>query len=136
MLREVDIKDYDLIVLPGGLKGAENLRDNADVISNLKRHQEAGKWIAAICASPAVVLAPHNLLGRPPGAATCFPSPKFEAAMPSKTHLHENVVVDDSAKIITSRGPGTSVLFSLSIVEKMGSRDLAERVREGMVVPA
>ncbi len=124
-----------MIVLPGGLKGAENLRDNADVISYLKRHQEACKWLAAICAAPAVVLAPNNLLGRPPGAATCFPSPKFEAAMPTKTHLHENVVVDDSAKIITSRGPGTAVLFGLTIVEKLSGRDVAERVRDGMVVP-
>ncbi|MHC4237337.1 MAG: DJ-1 family glyoxalase III [Planctomycetota bacterium] len=69
-----DCKDhiFDLIVLPGGLPGAEQLRDCGSLIQMLQTQKEAGRLYAAICASPAVVLAPYDLLDGK--RATCYPS--------------------------------------------------------------
>jgi protein deglycase len=53
---------FDLIVLPGGMPGAENLRDSQDLIRLLKGQEGAGRYYAAICASPVVVLHPNGLL--------------------------------------------------------------------------
>ncbi len=128
------MSEADMIVLPGGMKGAEAMRDHHGLVAALKAQQSAGKWIAAICASPSVVFATHGLFGHPAAAATCYPSPKLEAAMPNKKHLHEPVVVDAAHKIITSRGPGTAVLFGLAIVEALQGADVAARVRDGLVV--
>jgi 4-methyl-5(b-hydroxyethyl)-thiazole monophosphate biosynthesis len=65
-------KTFDCIALPGGMPGAEYLRDNAVLTELLKQQDKAKRVIAAICAAPAVVLAHHGLLkGR---KATCYPS--------------------------------------------------------------
>ncbi|MHC5156244.1 MAG: DJ-1 family glyoxalase III [Planctomycetota bacterium] len=77
-----DCKDhiFDLIVLPGGLPGAEQLRDCGSLIQMLQTQKEAGRLYAAICASPAVVLAPYDLLDGK--RATCYPS--FADALPDR----------------------------------------------------
>ena len=54
---------FDLIALPGGIPGAEHLRDSVELIGLLRRQQEEGRLCGAICASPAVVLQHHGLLG-------------------------------------------------------------------------
>ncbi|MHC5060278.1 MAG: DJ-1 family glyoxalase III [Planctomycetota bacterium] len=101
--------DYDLIVLPGGLPGAEHLRDCTDLIEMLKKQNAAGKLYAAICASPAVALHPHGLLeGK---KATSYPAPNLN--FPGRSD--EKVVIDDNC--ITSQGPGTAMEFSLKLTE-------------------
>ena len=44
--------DYDLVVLPGGMPGSTNLRDNQALIASLQEAAKAGKYVAAICAAP------------------------------------------------------------------------------------
>ena len=62
---------FDLIALPGGMPGAEHLRDSTDLATLLRNHADRGELLGAICAAPAVVLQPLGLLhGR---AATCHP---------------------------------------------------------------
>ena len=56
----VNSNDFDAIVLPGGVKGAENFNNNKEFISLLKKHKESGKLLAAICASPALALEPNG----------------------------------------------------------------------------
>ena len=119
-------KDYDLIALPGGLPGAEHLRDCSELIEMLKKQKQAGRLYAAICASPAMVLQNHGLLeGR---AATGYPSPdlNFPGRQDSK------VVVDGNC--VTSQGPGTALEFALKLVELLFGEEKSRQVARAMLV--
>jgi protein deglycase len=120
--------EYDLVVLPGGIPGAEHLRDSADLTRILKRQAEKGRLYGAICASPAVVLEHHGLLaGR---RATCHPG--FTDQLKERDRVDERVVVDGNC--LTSRGPGTAVEFALALVEQLYGRTKREAVAGPMVV--
>ena len=121
-------KTYDLIVLPGGLPGAEYLRDCAQLIELLKAQKEAGRLYAAICASPAVVLTPHGLLDGK--QATCYPS--CADALPDQTQADKKVVVDKNC--ITSQGPGTALEFSIELIRQLFDHARSQQVAEAMLV--
>lgn len=120
---------FDAIVCPGGMPGAKHLSDSESVQQLLKSQLKQNKIIGAICAAPAVVLAHHNLLhGK---AATCYPAEKFMNQIVN--HSTELVVRDGN--IITSQGPGTSLLFSLKLVEALfGEEKVAQLKREMIVI--
>jgi len=120
-------KDYDLVVLPGGMPGAEHLRDSAQLTAILKKQKERGGYYGAICASPAVVLEHHGLVGT--AKATCYPSfaEKLQNAQPGV-----KVVAD--GQLITSQGPATAIAFSLKLVEVLFGQDVAQQVGKGMLV--
>jgi 4-methyl-5(b-hydroxyethyl)-thiazole monophosphate biosynthesis len=123
----VDI-DFDLVVLPGGLPGAEHLRDSPELIRILKSQREKERLYGAICASPAVVLEHHGLLeGR---QATCHPG--FTGQLTATDRIESRVVVDGNC--LTSRGPGTAVEFALALVEKLFGKAKREEVAAPMVV--
>lgn len=116
--------DFDLCVLPGG-SGAAKLAASKTVGSLVMDMYSKGKVIAAICAAPALVLSPLGILkGK---KATSFPGEK--ANMDKEAIYKEDSVVVDG-NIITSRAPGTALLFSLAIVEKLAGRDTAEKIRK------
>lgn len=118
--------EYDLIVLPGGMPGAANLRDDERVINLIKKQNSEGKLIGAICAAP-IVLGKANLTeGR---NITSYPG--YENELPNCNYLEESVVVDNN--IITSRGPATSMEFSYKLLEKLGYGDEAEKIASGML---
>ncbi|NLK40806.1 MAG: DJ-1 family protein [Planctomycetes bacterium] len=119
-------KRYTCIVLPGGMPGAEHLRDSRPLIDLLKAQKERGGWYAAICASPAVVLGTHNLL---PPKATCHPA--FVDSLPDKSQADQRVVVDGHC--VTSRGPGTALEFALELVRQLMGADKAKSVAEPMI---
>jgi len=121
-------KIFDLIVLPGGLPGAEHLRDCALLIDMLKTQRESGRLYAAICASPAVALAPHGLLDGK--KATCYPS--CADPLPDKTLADQRVVVDGNC--ITSQGPGTALEFALELVRQLCGDAKARQVADAMIV--
>lgn len=121
--------EYDLVVLPGGIPGAENLREAVDLTRLLKRQQETGRLYGAICASPALVLEHHGLLtGR---QATCHPA--YVDLLSNKDRTTSRVVVDGNC--ITSQGAGTAVEFSLALVEHLFDRKQRDDVAESMVLP-
>ncbi len=104
---------YELIALPGGMPGAENLRNSGPLKDILKRHASEGGMYAAICASPAVVLKPYGLLkGKKATAHPCFAK-----QMNGITGIRSRVVVDGNC--ITSQGPGTAMEFALALVEAL-----------------
>ncbi|XP_068665445.1 protein DJ-1 homolog B-like [Aristolochia californica] len=110
---------FDLIVLPGGLGGAQAFSNSEVLINLLKKQNESNKPLGAICASPALVLEPHGLLqGK---KATAYPA--LCNKLTDQTEAENRVVVDGN--LITSRGPGTSIEFSLAIVEKLFCREKA-----------
>ncbi|MBW1981960.1 MAG: DJ-1/PfpI family protein [Deltaproteobacteria bacterium] len=119
---------YDLIALPGGMPGAEHLRDCSDLAAMLKRQQQEGRLYAAICASPAVVLQHHGLLaGR---RATCHPG--FVQQLQDAAAVELRVVEDGNC--ITSRGPGTALEFALALVARLYGHEKAREVAAPMVV--
>ena len=87
-----------MIVCPGGMPGAEHLRDSTELTSLLKKQNEENKPIAAICAAPAVVFSHHNLLGN--NKATCYPAEKFI----SKISNYQTDAVVSDGNVITSKG--------------------------------
>ena len=121
--------DWDLIALPGGMPGATNLRDSAELTALLKKQCERQRLIAAICAAPAVVLQHHGLLNGAP--ATCYPADAFTDVI--KDSLSQDAVVV-SDNIITSRGPGTALAFSIKLVELLVSKHVADEVARAMLL--
>lgn len=120
--------NYDLVVLPGGMPGAEHLRDCPEVVEILKRQRCHGGFYGAICAAPAVVLAHHGLLeGK---KATCYPSMLSELG--EGAVADQNVVID--GKCITSKGPGTAMEFALTLVELIYDKQTRDKVAAGMLI--
>ncbi len=120
-------EDWDLIALPGGMPGANHLRDCNTLTNLLKKQQEKKKLYGAMCASPAVVLATHGLLS---AGATCYPAKPFREVIPDASD--EKVVVQDN--VVTSQGPGTSLLFALSLGEQLYGKEAADQVAAALLV--
>lgn len=121
---------YDVIVLPGGLKGAERLAESNQVGSLLKEQEQAGRFIAAICAAP-IALKSHGItLGK---TLTSHPSKKEEMNEGAKYKYSEDRVVVDG-QLITSRGPGTAFEFGLTIIEKLMGKEKANSLISPMLV--
>ncbi|KAK7335089.1 hypothetical protein VNO80_26860 [Phaseolus coccineus] len=127
LLDEAAKLSYDLIVLPGGLGGAQTFANSETLVNLLKKQRESNKYYGAICASPALVLEPHGLLkGK---KATAFPA--MCNKLSDQSEVDNRVVVDGN--FITSRGPGTSIEFALAIVEKLFGRKLALELAKAVV---
>ena len=101
-LEHANAHDYDMIILPGGGKGAKIFAASEGVKDFLKFFKEHDRFIAAICASPAVVLEPLGLLAGE--KATCYPG--MLKKIKEESRSEDPVVV--SHKLITSQGPGTA----------------------------
>ncbi|CAI0395240.1 unnamed protein product [Linum tenue] len=118
---------YHLIVLPGGLGGAQAFSKSEKLVDLLKKQHGSNRPYGAICASPALVLEPHGLLkGK---KATAFPA--MCEKLSDQSEVENRVVVDGN--LITSRGPGTSMEFGLAIVEKIFGRDKAMEIAKAML---
>lgn len=122
--------DYDMIVLPGGMPGADQLKRDARVISMLHRFAADGRYTAAICAAPGVLAHAGLLEGR---AATSFPGFLSTDSAPG-IRLHTDPVVIDG-KVVTSRGPGTAMEFGLALIELLEGRAAREQVQSRLQLP-
>lgn len=123
-------RDWDLVVLPGGMPGAENLSAHQPLINLLRQQKRANKYYAAICASPAVVFAPHGLLDC--NQATCYPT--MQNKLPDTTRAAETTVVDGNC--ITSQGPGTAMEFSLTLVELLIGNNKKMELADALLYPS
>ncbi|MFE8072830.1 DJ-1/PfpI family protein [Marinobacteraceae bacterium S3BR75-40.1] len=127
LLEEVADREWKAVILPGGLPGAENLRDSDQLKAVLVEQARRERWFGAICASPAYVLATHGLLDN--RKATCYPA--FQTQLPDRTQADRRVVQDGNC--ITSQGPGTALPFALTWAEKLANAGLADRIAEAML---
>lgn len=117
--------DFDAVVIPGGKGGADNIAASREAVALIKEYFGAGKLVAAICASPGVVLGPNGILeGK---RATCYPG--FEDRFPdSAEHVEDRVVVDGT--LITSKGPGTAARFAVEIIRYLLDDETAQKIAE------
>lgn len=120
--------EWDMVVCPGGMPGAQYLRDCIHVKEILNTQNGAGRYIAAICAAPAVVLAGGGFAKAT--HMTCYPAPQFIHQLGEK-YVNERVVVDGN--VITSQGPGTALEFSLTLVKVLFGEDKAAKVKQEMI---
>lgn len=123
-----DLKDYDMIVCPGGMPGAENLSKCNILVDTIKEFNNMNnKYIAAICASPAVVLSTAGIIKD--RYITSYPGEEFESILEDSNYVEELVVVDGN--LITSRGPATTLLFVYKLVDVLGGN--SESLKSGML---
>ena len=121
--------EFDAIVLPGGMPGAERLRDSEALTALLQRQRRREGWIAAICAAPGVVLATHDLVRG--YMVTGFPA--FQAALiDAGGHLSQHPVVEDG-RLLTSQGPATAMSFALHLVGLLVDEATERRIAEGLL---
>lgn len=128
ILMENEMGEPDWVVVPGGMPGASNLASDQRVRRLLTRQNDREGNIAAICAAPAVVLAPLGIIDGL--EATCYPG--FEAECSQASVKGERIVVLD--RIITAAGPGVMYDFGLAIVRKACGEAKAEEVAKGMLL--
>ncbi|MDO4312412.1 MAG: DJ-1/PfpI family protein [Eubacteriales bacterium] len=123
---EVNFVEFDMVVLPGGMPGTTNLNEHSGVRRVVKDFAESGKYVAAICAAPSILGGLGLLKGK---RAACYPS--VEDKLPGAVIVKAPVVQDGN--IITSRGMGTAIDFSLRLVEILMDRVKADELAESIV---
>ena len=128
MLVDVLAQDFDLIVLPGGMPGAQHLADFEPLAERVRKQAKAGELFAAICAAPALALQGYGVLRQ--RRMTCYPA--FSDRLSGCTFVDEAVVVDGNC--ITSQGPGTALAFALTLVEQLVGRGTRTKVAKAMLV--
>ena len=116
----------DLVFCPGGMPGSANLAANKDVTAFIKKCFAAGKYVSAICAAPAVVLAKTGVLkGK---KWTCYPDVESNAK-PEFLSGYKNETFVEDGNLITARGPGASEEFAMQIVKKMCGEEVFAKIR-------
>lgn len=124
---EISIDDnFDMIILPGGLPGSDNLNNSLVVDAFIKRAVKENKFICAICAAPYVLGVRGVLEGK---EATCYPG--FEDTLKGASYKNEGVIRD--GKIITARAMGSAVDFALEIVEAMTDKETREKIKASII---
>lgn len=127
-LSDIYLDDYRGIFIPGGLPGAENLRDKDEVIMALRRFGDEEKLTAAICAGPAA-LDKAGLLKE--GKFTCFPG--YEGNLNTKGKLDEIVVKDGN--VLTGMGPALAMDMAFAVIEHFKGAETADKIREEVLYP-
>ena len=123
-------EEFDMVVLPGGLPGADHLDQDPRIHKLLQRMAEQDKYTAAICAAPKVLANAGMLEGR---AATSYPGVIDAMGLPATRVLQQAVVVD--GKVVTSRGPGTAMDFALELIEQLAGKSQRDAVEAPLMRP-
>lgn len=131
-LVEVADGEFDVIVLPGGLKGAECFRDSPLLVETVRQFHLSGRIVATICAAAGTVLVPHEIF--PIGNMTGFPG--LKETIPEEQWQDKRVVWDPRVNLLTSQGPGTAIDFALKIIDLLVGREKAHEVSQQLVMAA
>jgi 4-methyl-5(b-hydroxyethyl)-thiazole monophosphate biosynthesis len=131
-LVEVADGDFDIIVLPGGLQGAECFRDSPLLVETVRQFHLSGRIVATICAAAGTVLVPHEIF--PIGNMTGYPG--LKDTIPEDQWQDKRVVWDPRVNLLTSQGPGTAIDFALKIIDLLVGREKAHEVSQQLVMAA
>lgn len=126
LFEEVDFDALDMIVLPGGMPGTRNLEAHEGLMEQVDAFYEAGKYVAAICAAPSIFGHRGILKGR---KACCYPG--FEPDLEGAQVSFDSVCVSDH--VITSRGMGCAIDFSLAIIQALCGAQVAEEKARSII---
>lgn len=128
VIDSVAVDAFDMIILPGGQPGADNLNADHRVGELIAAFHRKDKLIGAICAAPYVLAGAGVLNGK---RATAYPSYKNRLG----TARYEETAVVEDGTVLTSRGAGTALQFGLAVVERLAGRELAHKIGDAMLVP-
>ncbi len=122
--------EYDMVVLPGGLPGADHLNDDERIVSLVREMVAQERIVAAICAAPRVLARAGVLEGR---QATSYPGTLDVMEIPGMSYVKRPVVVD--GPVVTSMGPGTAMEFALVLIAILGGEALRDEVEGPLLRP-
>lgn len=117
-----ELLDYDMVILPGGYEGVENLKGSEEVIMTLRKMNETGKYVCAMCAAPSVLEKADLLEGK---KYTAYVG--YDKKIKQGTYLEDKIVIDGN--IVTSRGPACAYAFAYKLVDLLGGDSLAVKNR-------
>lgn len=126
LVEDVDYKQVDMVVLPGGMPGTLHLGACKKVTDTVQEFFKAGKEVAAICAAPSVLGDLGILQGK---EATCYPG--FEERLTGAKTTKDPVVSDGN--VTTSRGMGTAILFGAKLIEKLAGKEKAQEILDSII---
>lgn len=121
-------QSYEMIVLPGGLPGADNLNNDLRIVELVSRMAAEDKYTCAICAAPRVLARAGVLEGK---RATSYPGTLDKMKIPGMHYTGDAVTVD--GKIITGRGPGPALEFALTLISALGGEELRTSVENPLL---
>jgi len=127
VIDSVKAEDFDMIVLPGGQPGSDNLNADPRVRELVIGFSRKGKLTGAICAAPIVLASAGVLRGK---RATSYPS--YKDKLGGAVYEEKSVVTDGT--VLTSRGAGTALNFGLAIVERLVNKEKAQKIKESMLI--
>ncbi|MES2819437.1 MAG: DJ-1 family glyoxalase III [Pseudomonadota bacterium] len=129
MLLDVLAQDFDLIVLPGGLAGAQHLAEHVPLAERVREQARSGRLFAGICAAPALALQAYGVLKQ--RRMTCYPG--LSDQLNGCTFVDQPVVIDGN--LITSQGPATALVFALTLVEQLCGKARRREVAQALLAP-
>ncbi|MDD4144507.1 MAG: DJ-1/PfpI family protein [Prolixibacteraceae bacterium] len=127
LFEEVNFDKTGMIVLPGGMPGAKNLKTHSGLRDQIQKFNNSGKPLGAICAAP-MVFGDLGILKNK--TATCFPG--FESQLTGADVTGAEVEV--SGNVITGKGPGVAIKFALEIVKTLKGESLAAQLAEDLIM--
>ncbi len=127
LFEEVAFDGSELLILPGGMPGAQNLQNHSELGELLQKHFEKNKLVAAICAAPKVLGHLNILNGK---AATCYPG--FESELSGAVLSIDGTVTDGN--IVTAKGAAFAIEFGLQLVEILQGKEVADKIAQGMLM--
>lgn len=127
LFSETAIANVEVLLLPGGMPGAKHLNEHEGLRRLIRKHNDRGNRIAAICAAPMVLGSLGLLSGK---NATCYPG--FEEKLTEANVTGEKVVVDTN--ITTGKGPGVVFDFALKLVEQIAGIETRKEVAKGLLL--
>ena len=127
-IEEVDARDFDALICPGGSPGWENLRKDRRVLELVRKAYEAGKIVTAICGSPAVLTDAGILKGK-----SCTIYPGMEGELRKGGEKPKKGLVVSDGNVITSMGPATAIAFALEVAGRLANKRIVREVSKSML---
>ena len=127
----VKAEEFDAVIIPGGLRGANNISESKLATERILKQKNNNKTVAAICASPAVVLDKVGYFNTNSEVGVCYPNMDNGKLYLSGKNGTNGVCVSNN--LITSRGPSCAEDFAFAIIEKLVGKEIANEVKDDTI---